>query len=392
MRVTTCGKTIHRLAQGCARFTRLISVLALSVGHQSAWGQQSELDKLFAEEPPDVSAVSPLVGTEWCCRTLSGRTGTLVFREDGTGDYDDGDVRDGLTWTASSEREAVGKKTRGGKLWFTAIPGGWQLESRSDAKDGMIRVLWYRGKKPPPPFSVVQGVLAEAGVLWHNAEKLSTYTFKPDGTFTGKWSGGGRKGKWLPWYGDVVLVVSEDDTSGATLFALVLDGAEIWHSRVGGSAWSRRGKGGGTTTGTGLSIPEGAALAVRTEFAALERQYAEAFSVALEKQDVRDATTLDALKKRAGVADLDILQAITSAQEAVAAGAPIPYALSQKMSPAGKELAQIKAARDRAITAAARSAALRVKPAYAACFRKAAEAGELDLAKWIKAKQDAMAQ
>ena len=388
MRVTVCERMTRRLALRCASFARLTAVLAVSVWSHSAWGQKSALDELFSE------AASPLAGTEWCCRTLSGKTGTLVFREDGTGDYDDGEARDGLTWTASSEREATGKKTRGGKLWFTALPGGWQLECRSDAKEGMIRVLWYRGKKPPPPFPAVQGVLAAAGGTWHNAERQATYMFQPDGTFNIKWNGGSRKGRCFPWYGDVVLAVPEGASSTTMLLALAGDGLEFWHSRVGGSAWSRRGKDGGTSAsaGTGARPPDGAALVVRTELAALERQYAEAFSAAFEKQDARDAAALDALKKRAGVADLDVLQALVSAQEAVASGAPILYAPPQRASPAGKELSQIKSARDRAISAAARAAALRVKSAYAACFRKAVEAGELDLAKWIKAKQDAMAQ
>jgi hypothetical protein len=331
---------------------------------------------------------SALAGTEWCCRTPAGKTGTLAFRADGSGEYDDGATRSRLKWTASDEREACGEGDQSG-MSFTVSPGGC-LAFRWKRKTGVAHTLWYPGRNPPPPSPRISERLAAPGVSWYKAEKRSTYTFRPDGTFDVKWPSGKASGSWRPWYGDAVLA-SSDSGSEPDVFAVPDDGAVLWRSRDSETAWLRKTKDSLASAPPPTAAPAaGEASPARAEFAALEREYAEAFAAAMEKANARDAAALDALKKRAGTSELDALQRIVAAQAAVADGAAILYAPPPKASPVEKELARVKAARDRAIADAARATALRMKPAYAACLRKAVEAEEIDLAKRIKTKLDAM--
>lgn len=145
------------------------------------------------------------------------------------------------------------------------------------------------------------------------------------------------------------------------------------------------------TTATAISAGTVQA-SVRAEFAAAEQKYAETFNAALEQANVRDAAALDALRKRVGVSDLDLLKKVSEAQVAVAQCAAIAYVSPQRASAAEKDSARIKAMRDRSISDTTRATFSRLKFAYAECLRKAVEADDIELAKGIKAKMDAIGQ
>jgi hypothetical protein len=149
-----------------------------------------------------------------------------------------------------------------------------------------------------------------------------------------------------------------------------------------GQTWRR-------TTPLVVANPQAAAAAqtLRAEFEKLNKTCVALMAESMRSYNRQDTSNLEALKKRVGTSDIELLQKIQEALTSVANNESFEVngvADEKKRTANERALVSIKNTRERNIASAQKSVSSRSKSAYDALVKRAIAANDLELAKEIQ--------
>jgi hypothetical protein len=267
------------------------------------------------------------------------------------------------------------------------------------SEDGNSLVRFYRGDEGVYQKCYREGYVAVhaiSGTKWTFGNNAAVLEFLPDGKIKSVVAGKEKAGKWI-----AVNVGTVKNATGSSTYSLSFDQttltqtsagkAYVWN-RVAGAA-SVAASQNSPQTPPPSTFPTKAAApspeSLRADFEALNKKTEALFIEAMRSYNRQDKSNLEELKKRVGIKEIEILQKIQDALNAVAYNGSFEVGElpeEKKRTVNERTLWRIKTTRDRNISSARKSVASRSKSAYEALVKRATAANNLELAKEMSAQ------
>jgi hypothetical protein len=257
----------------------------------------------------------------------------------------------------------------------------------------------YRsGYTPPPtsPTTTAAAAHAISGTKWAYGNTSAILEFFSDGKMKSGTTGKETTSKWI-----AVNAGTVKTATGTSTFSLSFDQKTLTQTNAGKAyVWNRV----ADAAAASLAIPPNStqtlpsptsptkenppAQSLRAEFEALNKKNINLFVESMRSWNRQDMSSLEALKKRLGGKDIELLQKIQSALEAVANNETFDVdglPKLKKRTANERAFVSIKDSRDRNLASVQKSVSSKSKSAYDALLKRATAANELELAKEIRA-------
>jgi hypothetical protein len=289
-------------------------------------------------------------------------------------------------------------------LFYLSEDGNSLLRSSHGKASGTYQKRYRAGYAPSPAAAsttTVSAAHAISGTKWVYGNTSITLEFFPDGKIKSVVAGKEVTGQWIK-----VNTGTVKNTTSSSTYSLSYDQKNLTQMKDGNAYVWRRVAGAATvaappnsTQTVSSSIhpatanpPAAAAVSaqsLRAEFETLNRKTDALFVETMRSYNRQDASSLEALKKRLGTNEIELLQKIQNALEAVVNNESFDVnglPEIKKRTVNERALVSIKNARDRNLASAQKSVSLKSKTAYDSILKRATATSDLELAKEIKAR------